>query len=129
MTRALVLGGGGPVGVGWESGLAVGLAAAGVEIGAAEEIVGTSAGSIVGARLALGMDPAQTVSAVGEPLPAGSASAGPAMTDLMTALAAAARSAQTPEQTRVELGRLALAADTGAAEDFTGAAVFAQLAG
>jgi NTE family protein len=129
MTRALVLGGGGPVGVGWESGLAVGLAAAGIELGAADLVVGTSAGSIVGARLALGMDPAQTVSAVGEPLPAGGASAGTAMADLMTALAAAARSAQTPEQARVELGRLALAADTWADADFTGAAVFAQLAG
>src|SRR5690348_12197817 len=129
MTRALVLGGGGPVGVGWESGLAVGLAAAGVELGAADLVVGTSAGSIVGSRLALGMDPADTVSAVGEPLPAGSASAGTAMADLMTALAAAARSARTPEQARIELGRLALAADTWSDDDFTGAAAFAELAG
>jgi NTE family protein len=129
MTRALVLGGGGPVGVGWESGLAVGLAAAGVELGAADLVVGTSAGSIVGARLALGLDPAETVSAVGEPLPAGGGSPGTAMADLMTALAAAARGAQTPQQARVELGRLALAADTWADGDFTGAAVFAQLAG
>jgi NTE family protein len=128
MTRALVLGGGGPVGVGWESGLAAGLAGAGVALGAADLIVGTSAGSIVGARLALGVDLAETVSAVSQPLPV-QASAGATITDLMTALADAASRAQTPEQTRIELGKLALDAHTAAEGDFTGAAVFAQLAG
>jgi NTE family protein len=52
MTRALVLGGGGPVGVAWESGLAVGLAQAGVVTGDADLIVGTSAG--IDRRLAAG---------------------------------------------------------------------------
>ena len=54
MTRALVLGGGGPVGIAWESGLAVGLAQAGVAWRDADLIVGTSAGSAVGARLRRG---------------------------------------------------------------------------
>ncbi len=49
MTRALVLGGGGPAGIAWESGLAAGLAEAGVDLGAADFIMGTSAGSVVGA--------------------------------------------------------------------------------
>jgi NTE family protein len=128
MTRALVLGGGGPVGVGWESGLAAGLAEAGVALAAADLIVGTSAGSIVGARLALGVDLAETVRAVGQPLPI-EAGVGAAITDLMTAWADAASRAQTPEQTRIELGKLALDADTVAEGDFTGAEVFAQLAG
>ncbi len=128
MTRALVLGGGGPVGVGWESGLAAGLAAAGVALGAADLVVGTSAGSIVGARLALGLDLAETVSAVGQPLPV-EIGAGTTIADLMTAWAEAASRAQTPEQTRIELGKLALDARTVAEDDFTGAAVFAQLAG
>jgi NTE family protein len=48
MTRALVLGGGGPVGIGWEAGLLVGLAQSGVDVGAADTIIGTSAGSVVG---------------------------------------------------------------------------------
>lgn len=56
MSRALVLGGGGPVGVAWETGLLVGLAEAGVDLGDADRIVGTSAGSAVGARLARGDD-------------------------------------------------------------------------
>ncbi len=52
--RALVLGGGGPVGIAWEAGIAAGLAAEGVRLDAAERIVGTSAGSFVGAQLASG---------------------------------------------------------------------------
>src|SRR5688572_11394097 len=54
MTRAVVLGGGGPVGIAWESGLAAGLAETGVDLAAADFIMGTSAGSVVGAQLALG---------------------------------------------------------------------------
>jgi NTE family protein len=57
MTRALVLGGGGPIGVGWESGLIAGLEAGGVAVSQADFIIGTSAGSIVGAQLARGRDP------------------------------------------------------------------------
>ncbi len=52
--RALVLGGGGPVGIAWEAGLAAGLEAGGVELGRADLVVGTSAGSFVGAQLASG---------------------------------------------------------------------------
>ncbi len=53
-TRALVLGGGGAVGVGWQTGLLVGLHEAGVDMAGAEAIVGTSAGALVGALLASG---------------------------------------------------------------------------
>jgi NTE family protein len=56
-TKALVLGGGGPVGVGWETGLAAGLEEEGVRLADADLIVGTSAGSIVGAQLAMGRSP------------------------------------------------------------------------
>lgn len=55
-SRALVLGGGGPVGIAWESGLLNGLADAGVDLSAADFILGTSAGSFVGAQLAMGQD-------------------------------------------------------------------------
>src|SRR5262245_10662143 len=51
MTRALVLGGGGVVGIAWEAGLLKGLADGGLDPGAAGLIVGTSAGSLVGAQL------------------------------------------------------------------------------
>jgi NTE family protein len=51
MTRALVLGGGGPLGVGWQAGLLTALAAGGVAVVDADFVVGTSAGAIVGAQL------------------------------------------------------------------------------
>ncbi|MDK1359909.1 patatin-like phospholipase family protein [Arthrobacter sp. zg-Y1219] len=49
--RALVLGGGGLSGIGWEIGLLLGLAERGVDLTAADVVIGTSAGSVVGARL------------------------------------------------------------------------------
>ena len=55
-TRALVLGGGGAVGVGWQTGLLMGLREAGIEVAGAEAIVGTSAGALVGALLAGGRE-------------------------------------------------------------------------
>jgi NTE family protein len=56
MTKALVLSGGGSVGIAWEIGVAAGLARRGVDLRSADFIVGTSAGSAVGAQLALGRD-------------------------------------------------------------------------
>lgn len=55
--RALVLGGGGIVGVAWESGLAAGLFECGVDLREVDVVVGTSAGAIVGAQLAAGFLP------------------------------------------------------------------------
>src|SRR4051795_13477717 len=52
--RALVLGGGGITGIGWELGIVAGLAAAGVRLEDADLVVGTSAGSVVGAQLLSG---------------------------------------------------------------------------
>lgn len=52
---ALVLGGGGLTGVGWECGILYGLARAGVDLAAADLVVGTSAGSVVGAQLTSGL--------------------------------------------------------------------------
>jgi NTE family protein len=49
--RALVLGGGGVTGIAWETGLLAGLAEAGIDLTSADLVVGTSAGSIVGAQI------------------------------------------------------------------------------
>lgn len=54
MTYALVLGGGGVTGIAWETGLLKGLRDAGLDLTGADLIVGTSAGSIVGAQIATG---------------------------------------------------------------------------
>ncbi|MGY5139085.1 patatin-like phospholipase family protein [Streptomyces nigrescens] len=48
---ALVLGGGGLTGIGWEIGMLAGLAEAGIDLTDADVVIGTSAGSIVGAHL------------------------------------------------------------------------------
>lgn len=53
-TSALVLGGGGATGVAWEIGLVAGLAEAGIDLTDADLVIGTSAGSVVGAQLATG---------------------------------------------------------------------------
>ena len=52
--RALVLGGGGITGIAWEIGVLAGLAEAGTDLSGADLVVGTSAGSVVGAQLTSG---------------------------------------------------------------------------
>jgi NTE family protein len=55
MTRtALVLGGGGITGIAWELGILKGLADAGVDLSQADLVIGTSAGSVVGAQITTG---------------------------------------------------------------------------
>ncbi|MCW2582050.1 MAG: putative lysophospholipase [Klenkia sp.] len=53
---ALVLGGGGITGIAWEIGVVTGLADAGLDLRTADLVVGTSAGSVVGAQLRSGLD-------------------------------------------------------------------------
>jgi NTE family protein len=52
--RGLVLGGGGFPGIAWETGLIAGLLEAGVDLTTADLVVGTSAGSVVGAQITNG---------------------------------------------------------------------------
>ena len=53
---ALVLGGGGITGIAWEIGVLAGLAEAGADLTGADLVVGTSAGSVVGAQVTAGAD-------------------------------------------------------------------------
>jgi NTE family protein len=55
-TRALVLGGGGNVGVAWETAVLAGLLDGGLDARAADLVIGTSAGAIVGTWVAHGHD-------------------------------------------------------------------------
>jgi NTE family protein len=52
--RALVLGSGGLTGIAWELGLLAGLAERGIDLTGADLVVGTSAGSVVGAQITSG---------------------------------------------------------------------------
>ncbi len=127
-TRALVLGGGGPVGIAWESGLAAGLAESGVNLGDADLIIGTSAGSAVGAQLAMGRTPQQMYAAVAAdagntnpgPARANPDAAGPApnLLPLMELMQKAARDDVSPEAVRKEIGAFALGATTMSEEAF-----------
>jgi NTE family protein len=69
MTRALVLGGGGPLGVGWQAGLLSALTEESVPVGDADFVVGTSAGSIVGAQLTSGRPLSDLLVPIGQRAP------------------------------------------------------------
>lgn len=113
-TRALVLGGGGLAGIAWEVGVLVGLAEGGVDLGLADRIVGTSAGSVVGTLLATGVD----LTAVHEQHRSGAAAAasGPPVTLDLEALggelAGATSGARDAREMRARLGTWALSVDT-----------------
>jgi NTE family protein len=54
-SSAVALGAGGPVGIAWEIGVATGLADGGIDVRDADVFLGTSAGSVVAAKLASGL--------------------------------------------------------------------------
>jgi NTE family protein len=121
MTKALVLSGGGSVGIAWEIGVAAGLARAGVDIRDADFIIGTSAGSAVGAQLALGRDLEELVSRqrdIGSRASASSGSgaaggpAGQQMAELFTVITQAMAAEGPAEARRATIGRFALGADS-----------------
>lgn len=115
--RALVLGGGGPVGEAWEYGIIAGLAEKGVDLSHTDLIVGTSAGSIVGAHLAM-ETPADLMKHISEALD-GSATAQPSSTAsppapppdlsiLISKFQEIDSGKRPPEQVRPEIGEWAL---------------------
>jgi NTE family protein len=137
MSRALVLGGGGLVGNAWEIGLLAGLLGAGVALGDADLIVGTSAGSAVGAQLALGRDFDEQLKRFSRPEAAAEADAVtgggdvdasemPAgFLELMDWMAEAAGTEE-PDDVLARIGAFALAAETFAEDVFVG--FFADMA-
>ena len=113
-----MLGGGGVTGVAWEIGILAGLAARGVQLSAADLLVGTSAGSVVGALLAWEADPARLHEEQLTPAPgAGPAGAGAAVDTMrrrdMAIFGWAMLRYRDPARARARIGRMALAAPTG----------------
>ncbi len=80
LRRGLVLGGGGITGIAWETGLLLGLQELGVDVTTADAVVGTSAGSVVGAQITTGVTLEDLFAyQVSTPKPAPLASIGPAV--------------------------------------------------
>ncbi|WP_308252210.1 patatin-like phospholipase family protein [Pseudonocardia sp. KRD291] len=106
-----MLGGGGLAGIAWLYGLLTGLAETGVDLRRADLVVGTSAGSSVGANVACGRDleelyATQLATGTGEV----AASAGGALAWRMAR--AALLGPRGAQQVRARIGRMALRADT-----------------
>jgi NTE family protein len=111
--RALVLGGGGPVGVAWETGLLAGFARAGIDLSKADRVLGTSAGAIVGARLRSSRDPAALADPLLAPRPPGAPPPpAPSSSQVLERLTQANRADRNPAEIRREFGALAMAAQT-----------------
>jgi NTE family protein len=130
MTKALVLSGGGSVGIAWEIGVTAGLARGGLDVRDADFIVGTSAGSAVGAQLALGRDLEELVSrqrqigTTSAPADSGSRGDGPGgeqMAALLAVIGQAMASDGPAEARRAAIGRFALAADALPEDQFVAA--------
>jgi len=128
-SRAVVLGGGGPVGIAWESGLVAGLAQAGCDLAQADFTMGTSAGSFVGARLALGHDPKTLADPIiadripgDESRPRNAATstsaAPPDLSKLMTLMAEAQSGTRNPAEVRAEIGAWAMSQPTMSEDAF-----------
>ncbi|MER5888443.1 patatin-like phospholipase family protein [Streptomyces sp. NPDC001941] len=119
---ALVLGGGGLTGVGWEIGILHGLARAGVDLTDADLLVGTSAGSVVAAQVRSGVLTLPELYERQLAAPEGEIAAELGLTVVLR-YARAALTARTPEAYGRRIGRMALAART--ADESTRRAVIA----
>ncbi|MGY5129804.1 patatin-like phospholipase family protein [Streptomyces nigrescens] len=108
---ALVLGGGGLTGIGWEIGMLAGLAEAGIDLTDADVVIGTSAGSIVGAHLTSRHVPLEEMYArqLAVPEARSAARMGPAALARFAAIALRSRDTVS---FGVRMGKLALAART-----------------
>jgi NTE family protein len=108
--RALVLGGGGVTGVAWELGLLAGLAELGADLTDADLVVGTSAGSVVGADVTSGVSLAELYEAQLAP-PAGEITARLEL-KVIAKLSWAMFGSRDPVKARARIGKMALASRT-----------------
>jgi len=110
MHTAIVLGGGGVTGIAWEWGILAGLAAAGVDLSEPDLVVGTSAGSVVGAQVAAGADVEEryTAQLKGPGAEVAARLGGRAVTRIAWTVVRS----RDPQRARARIGHMALAAKT-----------------
>ena len=109
--RALVLGGGGITGIAWEWGILAGLASAGTPLSDADLVVGTSAGSVVGAQVANGLDPAERYEAQLAP-PDGEVAGALGVGTMIRYGMAILGGSSAPRNVRRRIGRMALSVNS-----------------
>jgi NTE family protein len=112
MQRALVLGGGGNVGIAWELAVVAGLLDGGLDVRGADLIIGTSAGSVVGTQLAHGRDPRVLMAERKAPEARPLGGMTPDMTQLAEVFGFWGGSEEMTQERRAGVGRLALQAKT-----------------
>lgn len=117
MTSAVVLGGGGIAGVAWEAGILLGLQQAGIDLSAADIVVGTSAGSIVGSYLASGTDLSALAALAGTPAADPGPGGAAGLDEILTVMAPLFDATLDPVAARRQVGATALAADTGGEDE------------
>ncbi|MCK9899678.1 patatin [Parafrankia colletiae] len=118
MRHALVLGGGGVAGIAWEIGLLVGLAEAGIDVTEADLVVGTSAGSAVGAMVSSGADLDLLYARQIAPAdPAAEPTVDFDYSELMSTLAQVTAGSRGARDARSRIGAYALVADVPSEED------------
>jgi NTE family protein len=108
--RALVLGGGGVTGIAWATGMIAGLTGLGIDLAAADVVIGTSAGSVVGTDIACGQEPEALYQAqLAPPAPEPAARIG---WDFIGRLLWDVHTSPDPRRARARIGRWALAVPT-----------------
>jgi NTE family protein len=113
VSRALVLGGGGVAGIGWETGVLFGLSEAGIDVHAADVVIGTSAGSAAGAQLLSGMPLPELYDRIVFPSdPSAEIAAELDVENLASTWAALLGEHQPGQELRAAIGRYALVAPT-----------------
>jgi NTE family protein len=117
MSKALVLGGGGVTGIAWEVGLLLGLRRAGVDLGTADAIIGTSAGSVVGTLVATGTD-LEAMAAAQRDAGADEAPIKADMQRVMQTFSVLFDASVAPGEARARVGAMALAAPVGDEESY-----------
>jgi NTE family protein len=112
--RALVLGGGGLAGIAWQTGVLFGLSEEGADVTGADLVIGTSAGSTVGAQLGSGLTLAELFERQADParqneeLPPN----GTSLDDLVRTMGSLAEETADVSELRRRIGALALSAQT-----------------
>lgn len=127
MTNAIVLGGGGPVGIAWECGLLETLFPDKHDLHGIDEVIGTSAGSVVGAALTGGVPLRDLVGAMTSRASLSRDVTSVDLAAMQTAVTRATATAASATEAMLAIGRLAASSETMSEDEFLAQTVFREL--